>query len=246
MRSIEFRNLRADEIEVRPQGKAGNGKMRMLLYIDSRAVTDLLDETVGNLNWKNRFYEANGLLFNELSIRHPETGEWISRSETGTESNIEAQKGLVSDTFKRCLSRFGANQLYSSPTILIEDDGYGCTGYSVKNIEYFGKRIVLLSIVDKFGRLAFEWSAKNCNDYKKEDVKETCVEDNAERLKKFCRAELDTNVRMLDHKWLEKTLKEFHDYYANERLPKWKGDFKPDPLWESWLAKRKDKMVYAA
>lgn len=159
MNNIKFRTLYPHEIEVRPQNKAKNSDTKiLLLYIDSRAVTTLLDETLGNLNWKNRFYEANGLLFNELSIRHPETGEWISRSETGSESTIEENKGKVSDTFKRCLSRFGVTELYSSPKIEIKDDGYGCTGYKVSEIAYDeNRKITHLVIVNRFGKEMVRW-----------------------------------------------------------------------------------------
>ena len=46
MRDIIFRTLRADEIEVRPS-HVKEGKANMLLYIDSRAVVSLLNETIG-------------------------------------------------------------------------------------------------------------------------------------------------------------------------------------------------------
>lgn len=161
MENIKFRTLYPSEIEVRPQNKAKNSDTKiLLLYIDSRAVTTLLDETVGNLNWQNTFYEANGLLFNKLSIRHPETGEWISRSDTGSESTIEENKGKVSDTFKRCLSRFGVTELYSSPKIEVQDDGYGCTGYKVSEIAYDDNRkITHLVIVNRFGWEMARWDA---------------------------------------------------------------------------------------
>ena len=161
MNNIKFRTLYPNEIEVRPQNKSKNSDTKiLLLYIDSRAVTTLLDETVGNLNWQNTFYEAQGLLFNKLSIRHPETGEWISRSETGSESTIEENKGKVSDTFKRCLSRFGVTELYSSPKIEIKDDGYGCTGYKVSEIAYDDyRKITHLVIVNRFGKEMVRWDA---------------------------------------------------------------------------------------
>ena len=54
MRNIDFRTLRADEIEVRPS-HVKDGKANLLLYIDSRAVVSLLNETVGNLNWQSKF-----------------------------------------------------------------------------------------------------------------------------------------------------------------------------------------------
>ena len=61
----KFRLLKADEIEVRVQS-VKNGKATMLLYIDSRCVTNLLDETVGSLNWQTEFYEVKGLIMGKL------------------------------------------------------------------------------------------------------------------------------------------------------------------------------------
>ena len=101
-----FRTLKAEEIEVRVQS-VKNGKANMLLYIDSRAVTKLLDETVGPMNWQTEFYEVNGQTIGKLGIWDSEKQQWIWKSDTGTESNIEAVKGLISDVYKRMLSRWG-------------------------------------------------------------------------------------------------------------------------------------------
>jgi hypothetical protein len=144
MTKIKFRNLRADEIEVRPaHSDKETGKVNLLLYIDSRAVVNLLDETVGCLNWKSRFYEANGLLIGEISIYNEDLKEWICKGDTGSESNIEKEKGLVSDVYKRVLSRWGVTELYSSPKIRVEDDGYGNKGYRVSEIDYNSNREII-------------------------------------------------------------------------------------------------------
>ena len=87
-----FRTLKAEEIEVRVQS-VKNGKVNMLLYVDSRAVTKLLDETVGPMNWQTEFYEVNGQTIGKLGIWDGEKQQWIWKSDTGTESNIEAVKG---------------------------------------------------------------------------------------------------------------------------------------------------------
>ena len=59
MDSIKFRNLDADELEVRV-GEKRNGKMSLLIYKDARVDMRVLDETVGNfghifnlINWNN-------------------------------------------------------------------------------------------------------------------------------------------------------------------------------------------------
>ena len=83
MKNLEFRTLRADEIEVRPQS-VKNGKATMLLYIDSRAVVSLLNETVGNMNWTSEFYEANGQMIGKIAIYDEDRDIWVSKSDTGS------------------------------------------------------------------------------------------------------------------------------------------------------------------
>lgn len=241
MNNIKFRTLYPSEIEVRPQNKAKNSDTKiLLLYIDSRAVTTLLDETVGNLNWQNTFYEAGGLLFNKLSIRHPETGEWISRSETGSESTIEENKGKVSDTFKRCLSRFGVTELYSSPRIEVQDDGYGCTGYKVSEIAYDDcRKITHLVIVNRFGKEMVRWDAnarqpntapqqaqpvQQPQQYSKEAIIENL------RANANVEASLpNANIGML---------KKFVEYYTNRISNNgWNGSFDFSVMWAKWQKK---------
>lgn len=46
--------------------------------------------------------------------------EWISKEDTGTESNNEAEKGLASDSFKRACVNWGiGRELYTAPFIYI-------------------------------------------------------------------------------------------------------------------------------
>lgn len=157
MRKIDFRTLRADEIEVRPS-HIKDGKANLLLYIDSRAVVALLNETVGNMNWQSKFYEANGQVIGEIGIYDDERKLWVWKSDTGSESNIEAEKGLISDVYKRVLARWGVQELYTSPRIQIPDDGYGNSGYKVGEILYNEHRdIIHLVIVNRFGKEVFRW-----------------------------------------------------------------------------------------
>ena len=84
MSNINFRTLRADEIEVRPS-HVKDGKANLLLYIDSRAVVSLLNETVGNLNWQSKFYEANGRVIGEIGIyRHKSERKYYVSSKVQT------------------------------------------------------------------------------------------------------------------------------------------------------------------
>lgn len=81
-------------------------------YIDARDVMDLLDESVGAENWQDKFELINGQLFCSIGILV--NGVWVWKTDTGTESQTEKEKGLVSDAFKRAAVKWGAGRfLYS-------------------------------------------------------------------------------------------------------------------------------------
>lgn len=122
---MKFRDLRADEIEVRVQSiKQKNGVPAgavMLLYKDARCDMNLLDETVGAENWQREHYECKGNLFCRVGIFVDDT--WVWKSDCGVESNTEAQKGEASDSFKRACFNWGiGRELYTSPFIWIPAD----------------------------------------------------------------------------------------------------------------------------
>lgn len=78
-------------------------------YIDSRDVQDILD---GTCQWSDRYYEENGMLFCEITIYAD--GREYKRSDTGSESNVDKEKGHSSDAFKRAAVKFGVGRfLYS-------------------------------------------------------------------------------------------------------------------------------------
>lgn len=114
----EFRKLRADEIECRIGQIKANG-LTLLLYKDARCDMNVLDETVGPLNWKREHTRDNRNCI--VSIYDEDKKEWVSKEDTGTESNTEAEKGLASDSFKRACVNWGiGRELYTTPFIWIK------------------------------------------------------------------------------------------------------------------------------
>ena len=81
------------------------GKASCVAYIDARDAMDLLDKVVGPENWQDEYYEASGLLMCSVGIR-TEDG-WAYKADTGTESNVEKDKGHASDAFKRACVAWG-------------------------------------------------------------------------------------------------------------------------------------------
>src|SRR5690554_3937415 len=115
--SISFRKLQANEIDVRTQSislvnRQGNQNdpknwkgAILLLYKDARCDMNILDETVGPYSWKREHSRDNKNC--TVSIWDKEKEQWISKEDTGTESNQQAEKGLASDSFKRACFNWG-------------------------------------------------------------------------------------------------------------------------------------------
>lgn len=149
-RRLEFRDLTEDEIDCRiATFKEGVG-LSLLLYKDARCDMNVLDETVGPFNWKRSHSRDNANC--TVSIWDDEKKEWISKEDTGTESNTEAEKGLASDSFKRACFNWGiGRELYTSPFIWIKaglfKDKYD--KFCVQEIVIKDKKIVALAIYNK-------------------------------------------------------------------------------------------------
>ena len=142
----KFRDLRADEIECRVQSVKENGLV-LLLYKDARVDMNILDETVGSSNWQREHYECKGNLFCRVGIgiaRQNGESEWVWKSDCGTESNTEAQKGEASDSFKRACFNWGiGRELYTAPFTWISADK--C---NIKNGKCYDKFIVEKIIIE--------------------------------------------------------------------------------------------------
>lgn len=83
-------------------------KVACVAYIDARDVQNLLDKAVGPQNWKDTYFEIGGRLFCSLSIKMGD--EWVSKCDTGEESQSSKDKGIVSDCFKRAAVKWGVGR----------------------------------------------------------------------------------------------------------------------------------------
>ncbi len=153
---MEFRTLRADEIDCRIAMIKKNG-LSLLLYKDARVDQNILDETVGAMNWQRHHSRDNANC--TVAIWDKEKAQWIEKEDTGTESFTEKEKGLASDSFKRACFNWGiGRELYSAPFIWISSENaninQGVNGklqcndkFVVEQLLYDDKRnIVALSI----------------------------------------------------------------------------------------------------
>lgn len=164
--SLEFRPLKASEIEVRV-GTVGGKGATLLLYQDSRCAMNLLDETVGKGNWQRDHKEVKGNMYAGIGIWDYEKEQWVWKWDCGVESNTEKEKGEASDAMKRASVNWGiGRELYTSPFIFVPcetvskqggrgyelKDKFMFSGTKVSHITYNGNREVCeLVIEDKNG-----------------------------------------------------------------------------------------------
>ena len=165
----KFRDLKADEIEVRVQSVKEKGLV-LLLYKDARVDMNILDETVGSSNWQNKFYENKGILFCSLGIntnfdKPDQPDRWVWKDDAGVESNSDAEKGNASDARKRAGFAWGIGRsLYTAPFIWIPADKCNLSGnkcydkFEVEKIQIIDNVITGLAITNKTkGVRAFVW-----------------------------------------------------------------------------------------
>ena len=101
----EIRALIANEIEVRVGTLKRDGSgASYLLYKDSRCDMKILDEVFGTFNWQREHKELKGVIYCGVSIKSPD-GEWVTKWDAGSESNVEKEKGEASDSFKRACTK---------------------------------------------------------------------------------------------------------------------------------------------
>jgi|TARA_R110000787_G_scaffold282067_1_gene393715 hypothetical protein len=108
--------LSMSQIDFRVQSVNKGKYVTILAYKDARVDMQRLDDVVGPLGWTRRHLRDNHNCV--VSIFDEESNQWISKEDTGTESNAEAQKGLASDSFKRACFNWGiGRELYDYPSI---------------------------------------------------------------------------------------------------------------------------------
>lgn len=135
---MKFRKLNANEVDARVNIVKENG-LGLLLYKDARVDQNILDETVGSLNWQRDHKEIKGNVYGGIGIYNQELSLWIWKWDAGVESNTEAVKGEASDSFKRAGFNWGiGRELYTAPFIWVGKglfkDKYD--KFSVKDIGY--------------------------------------------------------------------------------------------------------------
>ena len=105
----------------------------VLCYIQARDVMDRLDQVVGPANWQSRYPIAGDKTICELSIRVD--GEWITKSDGAGDTQVEADKGAISDALKRAAVLFGIGRyLYRLGNTYADVDGRKIAKHEYKRL----------------------------------------------------------------------------------------------------------------
>lgn len=233
-KELKFKPLTAEQIEVKVTDTKIRGKATLLLYIDSRAAADILNNAIGVFNWQITYKDVSGQIYGALSIYDEQRNIWVTKEDTGEESNISEKKGQASDILKRCIARWGCDWLYRTPRIKItcrESYYYNdklTEKFAVKSIAWneTTKECIDLVIVDHFGNVVYDLNNQADSPQVQQAQQPTTI-DNKSTLIQFCKerkAEIGESEQ----------LNNFYRYYESKcsEWTKYKVDWQNK--WNNW------------
>ena len=94
-----------------------------LAYLDARDVMKRLDDVIGPENWEDEYTETpSGRLICKLTLNLDDFGR-VTKSDGAGDTQVEGEKGAISDAFKRAAVKFGVGRyLYYLSTQWVELD----------------------------------------------------------------------------------------------------------------------------
>lgn len=227
-KELNFRKLRADEIQVRPTDTKRKGSCLLLLYQDARCAMNILDETVGQFGWQKQYENINGNIYCGIGIKNEDewVWKWDNGSFTAKEDDMQS-KADASDATKRAAVCWGiGRELYALPKLKIQcPESYYFNermnmAFSVKSIEWNGDTLVDLVVVDKWDNTVYDYKkgGENLfngqrNHYEVTPAPQSESIDNTSTLIQFCKEEKEKNGET-------DKLKKFYNYYK-EKASQW-------------------------
>lgn len=105
-----------------------------LAYIDARDVMERLDAVCGPENWQRKHPHANGKTTCAIGIKID--GEWVWKEDGSGDTEREAEKGALSDSFKRSGANWGIGRyLYDMVNMWVDIEKSG-NSYKIKDDQY--------------------------------------------------------------------------------------------------------------
>lgn len=234
----EFRKLKASELQIKCTDTKFKGSATLLIYKDARVDQKVLDETITPMRWQKDYKEIDGKVYCGVGIKNADTGEWVWKWDCGTEGNFEVEKSEASDAFKRACFNWGlGRELYDTPKIKIKcPDNYYYNEkltmtFTVKSIEWNGDKLENLIVVDKFGKVVYNYKGGEQPQMTEEE--KFFQLSNEELLIEFCKKTKPT----LEESMIQQ-LENFYKYWK-PKCPNFTGKFDPLQLWKKWCERIK-------
>ena len=208
---MKFRELRANEIEARVATVSDKG-CSILLYKNARCDMNILDETVGEMNWQRDHKEIKGNMYAGIGIWDTVKEIWVWKWDCGTESYTEGEKGEASDSFKRAGFNWGiGRELYTAPFIwmkadqinLADKNGKKTTydSFKVEDIEYKDGKISYLKVVDNKTKAIFLYGKSRA--LKDENINDLISEEEFQIITELIRKANDNEQKLLSQYKIE-------------------------------------------
>ncbi len=148
-----------------------------LAYIDARDVMERLDAVVGPENWQNKYSHANGKTVCDIGVQFG-VGNWVWKADGAGDTDTEAEKGALSDAFKRAAVRFGIGRyLYDIGDTWAELEERG-RSYVIKSSEFAKLRARLPSPTDVPANQSLPPIHNNTKSNSRDEFQELCREVN--------------------------------------------------------------------
>lgn len=194
-----FAEFPKEDVHWRSQSLTKDGSKAMALaYIDARNVMDRLDQIVSSENWQDRYEVHGSRVVCYLSIRVD--GEWITKADGAGDTQVEAEKGALSDAFKRAAVKWGIGRyLYDVPTPWVPCESYERNGkrywkkWTADPWSYVGKQPAKADARPIFDKL--QESMRKCKS--KADLQEWISDDDVKDLRRQIPADWDDNLKQL-------------------------------------------------
>ncbi len=125
---IDFEKLKAPFDPAKVSWRVGavtkdGTKAMALAYVDARDVMERLDEVCTPAGWQDEYPEIGTTTVCKISLKID--SEWVSKTDGAGTTDVEAEKGQLSDAFKRCAVKWGIGRyLYDIKSPWVEIDQF--------------------------------------------------------------------------------------------------------------------------
>lgn len=109
-------------------GSVSKEKMRgmALAYIDARVVMDRFDAVCDPDGWQCRYSHANAKTVCDIGVWCSRQMQWVWKADGAGDTDVEQEKGALSDAFKRAAVRWGVGRyLYTLDAPWVEIEQWG-------------------------------------------------------------------------------------------------------------------------